>query len=295
MQEAKLKSWKTFCMINDGVNPRNIVYKTASGKIRTSTRLTTLEKEDGMYTTDMRSRMTHTLEHFVPDYREDSDNKLHRKIRTEILEPPDTADNKAFMKEEIIANLKKFNFKKDPGEDGLISDILIRAFQVFPLFFTQIYNACLKEECFPKKRKCSVIIPIIRTGKEECNDVSKYRPISLINTGGKLLERLMIDRILFHIYSNDLFSNNQCELNPQRGTVDAAIEVKNFIIESLRLKQCTVIVSLDVKGAFDAAWWPSILKQLRELKCPKNLYKLSASYFSNRKATLSINNYKTEK
>jgi hypothetical protein len=34
MQEAKLKSWKTFCEINDGVNPRNIVYKIASGKIK---------------------------------------------------------------------------------------------------------------------------------------------------------------------------------------------------------------------------------------------------------------------
>jgi hypothetical protein len=73
------------------------------------------------------------------------------------------------------------------------------------------------------------------------------------------------------------------------------MEVKNFIGESLRLKQSAVIVSLDVKGAFDAAWWPSILKQLRELKCPKNLYNLSASYFSSRKATLSINNYKTDK
>jgi hypothetical protein len=82
---------------------------------------------------------------------------------------------------------------------------------------------------------------------------------------------------------------------PTRGIFDAAVEVKNFIEENLRLKQCTVIVSLDVKGAFDAAWWPSILKQLRELKCPKNFYILSAYYFSNRKATLSINNYKMEK
>jgi hypothetical protein len=74
------------------------------------------------------------------------------------------------------------------------------------------------------------------------------------------------------------------------------MEVKHFIGENLRLKQCTVIVSLDVKGAFDAAaWWPSILKQLRELKCPENLYNLSASYFSNRKATLTINNNKMEK
>jgi hypothetical protein len=51
----------------------------------------------------------------------------------------------------------------------------------------------------------------------------------------------------------------------------------------------------DVKGAFDAAWWPSILQKLRQLKCPKNLYDLSSSYFSNRKATLSINNYTTGK
>jgi hypothetical protein len=105
----------------------------------------------------------------------------------------------------------------------------------------------------------------------------------------------MIDRILFYIYSNDLLSDNQYGFTPQRGTVDAAMEVKNFIEESLRLKQCTVIVNLDVKGAFDAAWWPGILKQLREVKCPKNLYNLSASYFSNRKATLAINNYKMER
>jgi len=73
------------------------------------------------------------------------------------------------------------------------------------------------------------------------------------------------------------------------------MDVKNFIEESLKLKQCTVIVSLDVKGAFDAAWWPSILNKLRELKCPNNLNNLSPCYFSNRKATLPINNYTTEK
>jgi hypothetical protein len=110
MQEAKLKSWKTLgCTINDGVNPWNIVYKIAAGKIRTSARLTTLEKEDGTYTTDTRSTIMHMLEHFIPDDREDSNNELHRKIRKEIQEPPDMADNKASTKRQIMANLKKFN------------------------------------------------------------------------------------------------------------------------------------------------------------------------------------------
>jgi len=100
--------------------------------------LTTLEKLDGTYTTDTSSTIMHMLEHFVPDDREDSDNELHRKIRKEVQEPPDTADDKAFTKEEIIANLKKLNPKKAPGGNGLTSDILTRAFQVFPLFFTQM-------------------------------------------------------------------------------------------------------------------------------------------------------------
>jgi len=87
----------------------------------------------------------------------------------------------------------------------------------------------------------------------------------------------MTDRILCHIHSKDLSNNNQYGFTPQRGTVDAAMEVEKFIEKSLRFKQCTVTVSLDVKGAFDAAWWPSILKQLRELKCPKNLHNRNAA------------------
>jgi hypothetical protein len=73
-----------------------------------------------------------------------------------------------------------------------------------------------------------VVIPIIKPGKEECNDALKYRPISLINIGGKLLEKLMIDRILFHIYSNGLFNDNQYGFIHQKGTVDVTMEAKKF-------------------------------------------------------------------
>jgi hypothetical protein len=60
----------------------------------------------------MRSTIVHMFNHFVLDDREDSDDKLHRKIRKEIQEPPDTADHKDFTKDEIIANLKKLNSKR---------------------------------------------------------------------------------------------------------------------------------------------------------------------------------------
>ena len=55
------------------------------------------------------------------------------------------------------------------------------------------------------------------------------------------------------------------------------------------------MASLDVKGAFDAAWWPDILKGLRDAKCPQNLYRLTQDYFRERRAVITINSSKTEK
>jgi len=50
----------------------------------------------------------------------------------------------------------------------------------------------------------------------------------------------------------------------------------------------TILVILDVKGAFEAAWWPSILMALKDFNCPRNLYYLTKSYFSHRTAVMSV-------
>ena len=55
------------------------------------------------------------------------------------------------------------------------------------------------------------------------------------------------------------------------------------------------MISLDVKGTFDTAWWPSILGNLRDLRCPRNLYNLTRKYFSDRVATFHANTYSVER
>ena len=55
------------------------------------------------------------------------------------------------------------------------------------------------------------------------------------------------------------------------------------------------MVSLHVKGAFNSAWWSSILKSLKECGCPQNLYNLTKSYFSQRTATLPTNHIRLER
>ena len=65
---------------------------------------------------------------------------------------------------------------------------------------------------------------------------------------------------------------------------------KNFIEPELERRSLVIMTSIDVKGAFDAASWTSILHVLKELNFPKNLYNLSKGYFSNRTAVMTMNN-----
>jgi hypothetical protein len=52
--------------------------------------------------------------------------------------------------------------------------------------------------------------------------------------------------------------------------VDAALTIKTFVQESLDAGDVIALISLDVQGAFDAALWLGVLREMKESKCPKN-------------------------
>ena len=115
------------------------------------------------------------------------------------------------------------------------------------------------------------------------------------NTGGKLLEKLLINRINHHLNTNKLLNSNQYGFIPQKSTVDAALTAKQFALSHLQQRNYIIMISLDVLGAFDAAWWSSILCNLRALNCPRNLNNMARSYFSERVAILRTSTHRVER
>jgi len=69
-----------------------------------------------------------------------------------------------------------------------------------------------------------------------------------------VLEKVLINRIMHRIYSDNLISKNQYGFTPQTSTVDAVMAMKDFVQDSLNDGQYVALISLNVKGAFDAAW-----------------------------------------
>jgi hypothetical protein len=72
-----------------------------------------------------------------------------------------------------------------------------------------MYNGCLRYGVFPKRWKRAKLIPIIKPGKENSDESSKYRPISLLNVAGKVPEKVMINRINHHVYTNGYINRNK--------------------------------------------------------------------------------------
>jgi hypothetical protein len=125
------------------------------------------------------------MEYFIPEDSESTDGVHHTGIRQQTMEPLNTIDDEEFTKKEILGVLEKLDPSKATGEDGLSSDILLQTFRCFPNFFIEIYNGCLRRGYFPTQWKRSIIIPIVKPGKEESVEASKYRPINLLYVGGK--------------------------------------------------------------------------------------------------------------
>ena len=62
------------------------------------------------------------------------------------------------------------------------------------------------------------------------------------------------------------------------------------MIKRLKQNQQVIGVSLDIKAAFDNAWWPALLNQLRKTNCPQNLFSLIQDYFKERSVEMSYAN-----
>jgi hypothetical protein len=233
------------------------------------------------------------MDTFAPKDNDLDDNDHHKAVRNLAEQPVNTEDDREFTTEEVgnaIAGMDN----KAPGTDGITRDIYKQVFNTVPKFVTALYNGCLKQGIFPTIWKEARIIPIIKPGQETSNEVSKYRPISLLNHGGKVLEKLLINRINHHAATTGYLNKNQYGFRPQTSSIDAVLALQEYVEDAFRTADVTILVSLDVEAAFNAAWWPAILKSLNDNQCPRNLQKLTSSYLSNRRATLHTNHIKID-
>ena len=83
------------------------------------------------------------------------------------------------------------------------------------------------------------------------DDPANFRPISNLNTIGKLLERLILNRLQPHLANSPCFNRYQSAYRTGHSTETALLRITDNVLRAIDNKRATILVELDLSAAFD--------------------------------------------
>ena len=168
---------------------------------------------------------------------------------------------------------------------------MLKAIEHLKQPLTKCFNAALSCGYFPKLFKQTKIIFAPKPGKDS-KDVANYRPMSLLSTVSKLLEKLLNRRLNSHLQENNLYNIHQHGFRSQRGTETAIALTWEAIAQGRKrgLKVC--LTSRDIEKAFDKVWQKGLKYKLQKLNLHPFLTKILSHYLDERTACIQIKDHK---
>ena len=95
------------------------------------------------------------------------------------------------------------------------------------------------------------------------SDLANFRPISNLNTIGKILERLALSRFFPHVSKSPSFSPLQSAYRKFHSTETALLKLTNDIMETIDSGKITILTALDMSAAFDTLDHITLLHRLQ--------------------------------
>ncbi|GIX89956.1 RNA-directed DNA polymerase from mobile element jockey [Caerostris extrusa] len=276
--KAKTISWKKFC--TETKSRYGPLYKTAFDKFfKPPTISKTIESDNSTL------NVLNILQHlFQPDDMQ-KDNSYHQPIRQsttkEHLYKQIKDSTPHITEEEINYVIQVLPKNKAPGPDGLDGNIINLLHKAQPRILISLFNKCLELHCFPTQLKYAEVVLFNKKFKDP-SDPNSYRPISLLPTIGKVFEKIILNRLQYHYYINKLLHHNQFGFQSSISTEHALQHMMKKIYDNRKSSKYTILISIDIKGAFDSIWWPSILNTLRQDNTPSTYIILLRDYLNNR-------------
>jgi len=121
------------------------------------------------------------------------------------------------------------------------------------------------------------VICILKPGKDPALP-SSYLPISLLDTMGKIFEKILLARILHIVSERGLVRYEQFGFRPRHSTSLQLVRLVERITGNFGEKRLTGAVFLDVAKAFDTVWIDGLLYKLTLLNFPSYTVHTISSY-----------------
>ena len=278
---AKIDGWNKFTSEID--NPSDVSKLIRTFNNSTNNALGLLKNDQGEYCNNPEESLSILLEQFFPGHTDvpEVDNLVWSKVRNNKL------DN-TFTIKKIKNAFHRMGSFKGAGPDGL-KPIVMKNFGPIALrCISFIFKAIYSTGYIPVELRNSRVVFIPKPLKTDYGEAGSFRPISLTTFYFKSMERVVEYSLREDSDKYGKISQMQHAYSTTKGT-DTALSTLVNMIESciLRNKLCLVL-SVDIKGAFNNLATKTIQKVLVDNKYPPLMIRWYMNFLKNRNSVAEV-------
>ena len=245
---------------------------------------------NGLKISDPRLMATHFNEFFtsIANKTVQNINPSNRSPTELIVQNPNlfSLSSNNLTKNEILEATKLLKDKKTADHTGISTNFIKQTIPAFidPLF--HILKLSFSTGVVPMQFKIAKVIPIFKSGDR--NQMDNYRPISLLSSFSKIMEKIIAARLLDFLDANNILSKWQFGFRPGHSTTHPMVHFLNKISTALNKKQHTISIFCDLKKAFDTCNHKILISKLEKYGIKNIELTWFKSYLENRKQFVSI-------
>jgi len=176
-----------------------------------------------------------------------------------------------------------------PGPDNVHNRCLKNYTDSLIEHLLKLFNASMSIGYVPDVWKQAYIILLLKPGKDR-HLPSSYRPISLLSCLGKLLEKIVKQRLMTELDRRNILPYHQAGFRTGRSTLYNILRLGHHAQEALDKHHHAAVIFFDVKAAFDSVWHDGLIYKLNDLKLPDYLIRWIVSFLTNRTACIELEN-----
>ena len=211
-----------------------------------------------------------------------NENAIDAEMRRVLDQGPNIENSFQFMQisEEEIRRLVKSLKYTAGGHDNVTAKMIKLVIPFAITAITNIINSSLASGVFPSQWKNALVIPIPKIPNPR--DPSDFRPISLLPTLSKILEKVVAKQVLHFLYENNLMEPLQSGFKIKHGCDTALLKITDDIYSSIDASELSLMVLLDFSKAFDTVNHKLLLTKLLSMGFNNNALSWFGSYLSDR-------------
>lgn len=189
-------------------------------------------------------------------------------------------------KKELLKVIQSMSNKKSSGKDGLSMEIIKKCSSELINPLLDVVNSSLRGGVFPDGAKLAIVKPLFK--KDDPDLPQNYRPISLLPTISKIIEKIACNSLVDYLMNNEILFINQFGYQRKKSTKLALVNFVSRCIDALDGGETAIGCFIDLSKAFDCVVHSVLLEKLAAIGIKDKALEWIESYLSNRSQITKI-------